>query len=98
MPIFARRCLQRRPLKIYGTGEQTRSFTAVADIVAANLLASDSTTPSGQSFTCASGVAVSIRPEVPGLDPALVPAGLDLARAVLRGQRSLGSGGHDSKV
>jgi UDP-glucose 4-epimerase len=61
VPIFARRCLQRRPLKIYGTGEQTRSFTAVADIVAANLLASDSTTTSGQSFTCASGIAVSIR-------------------------------------
>ena len=39
VPIFVRRCLEGRPLTIYGTGTQTRSFTAVHDVVRANVLA-----------------------------------------------------------
>lgn len=59
--IFARRCLRGLPLTIYGSGAQTRSFTAVRDVVTANLLASESAALSRASFICASGVAVSIR-------------------------------------
>jgi UDP-glucose 4-epimerase len=61
VPIFARRCLEGRPLTIYGTGNQTRSFTAVEDVVRANLLAWESAGTSRQDFNCASGISVSIR-------------------------------------
>ncbi len=61
VPIFARRCLEGRPLTIYGTGDQTRSFTAVEDVVRANLLACEAPGASRQDFNCASGVSVSIR-------------------------------------
>jgi UDP-glucose 4-epimerase len=37
--IFCSRLLEDRPLTIYGTGEQTRDFVYVADVVKANLLA-----------------------------------------------------------
>ena len=33
VPIFARRSLEGRPLTIYGSGAQTRSFTSVRDVV-----------------------------------------------------------------
>lgn len=61
VPIFVRRCLEGRPLTIYGTGTQTRSFTAVHDVVRANVLALASARASYQDFICASGVSVSIR-------------------------------------
>jgi UDP-glucose 4-epimerase len=61
VPIFARRCLEGRPLTIYGTGRQSRSFTAVHDVVRANLLVSESVSASRQDFVCASGVSVTIR-------------------------------------
>jgi UDP-glucose 4-epimerase len=61
VPIFVRRCLEGRPITIYGTGNQTRSFTAVTDIVRANLLASESACTSRTDFNCASGVSVSIQ-------------------------------------
>lgn len=60
VPIFVRRCLEARPLTIYGTGRQTRSFTGVHDIVSANLLAAESARASRQDFICASGVNVTI--------------------------------------
>ena len=39
--IFARRLIDTLPIKIFGTGEQTRDFTFVDNVVAANLLAMD---------------------------------------------------------
>ena len=45
---------------IDGTGEQTRSFTSVHDIVRANLLAADAPLPGVRVISCASGVQVSI--------------------------------------
>lgn len=38
VPIFIRRALAGEPLIVHGDGEQVRCFTAVADVVAANLL------------------------------------------------------------
>lgn len=61
VPIFARRALAGRPLIVHGSGEQTRSFTSVHDVVRANLLAADSPDLSGQVVSCASGVRVSVR-------------------------------------
>jgi UDP-glucose 4-epimerase len=61
VPIFVRRCLEARPLTIFGTGTQTRSFTAVHDVVRVTLLASTSDRMSREDFNCASGLRVSIQ-------------------------------------
>lgn len=39
IPIFVRRALDGRPLRIFGDGKQTRDFLNVSDVVSANLLA-----------------------------------------------------------
>ena len=59
IPIFADRLLRRKPLTIYGDGEQTRDFVSVDDVARANLLAARSTGVSG-AFNIASGVATTI--------------------------------------
>lgn len=41
IPRFVSRCLNGSPPVVYGDGEQTRDFTYVKDVVAANLLAMD---------------------------------------------------------
>ncbi len=61
VPIFARRSLEGRPLVIYGSGRQTRSFTSVHDVVSANLLAARSDQARRRDFICASAISVSIR-------------------------------------
>jgi UDP-glucose 4-epimerase len=61
VPIFARRGLEERPLTIYGSGAQTRSFTSVRDVVEATLLAATSDQMRHESFNCASGISVSIQ-------------------------------------
>jgi UDP-glucose 4-epimerase len=61
VPIFARRGLEGRPLTIYGTGTQTRSFTSVRDVVRVTLLAASSEEMRNEDFNCASGVRVSIQ-------------------------------------
>lgn len=61
VPIFARRCLEGRPLAIYGTGTQTRSFTSVRDVVRTTILAAECDQMKRDHFNCASGVSVSIR-------------------------------------
>jgi UDP-glucose 4-epimerase len=61
VPIFVRRSLEGRPLTIYGTGAQTRSFTSVHDAVRVTLLASTADEMRGEAFNCASASSVSIR-------------------------------------
>jgi UDP-glucose 4-epimerase len=39
--IFSTRLLERKPLTVFGTGEQTRDYVYVGDVVAANLLLTD---------------------------------------------------------
>lgn len=46
VPAFLERALTKRPLPIYGSGEQTRDFVSVADVARANYLAASSK-PSG---------------------------------------------------
>jgi nucleoside-diphosphate-sugar epimerase len=58
--IFARRARQGLPLVVYGDGEQQRSFTSVHDVVGANLLVADRPESRGRTYTCASGIAVTI--------------------------------------
>ena len=52
VPIFVRRCLEGRPLTIYGTGRQTRSFTSVDDVVRVNLLVGESGAARREYFNC----------------------------------------------
>jgi UDP-glucose 4-epimerase len=59
IPIFADRLLRRRPLTIYGDGEQTRDFVSVDDVARANLLAARSSGVAG-AFNIASGVSTTI--------------------------------------
>ncbi len=61
VPIFIKRCEDKRDLTIYGTGEQSRSFTSVLDVVAANLLVAEKADASQQFFNCASGIRVTIQ-------------------------------------
>jgi UDP-glucose 4-epimerase len=61
VPIFIRRCLEGKPLTIYGTGEQVRSFTSVFDVVQANILAAAEPERSRGVFNCASGISVTIQ-------------------------------------
>lgn len=61
VPIFIRRCEERRNITIYGTGEQVRSFTSVADVVATNLLVAEEVAASGEFYNCASAIQVSIQ-------------------------------------
>lgn len=60
VPIFVGRCLEGQPVPIHGTGEQTRSFTSVHDIVRANVLVAESADARQEVFNAASGVSVSI--------------------------------------
>ena len=61
VPIFIRRVLENKPLIIYGTGEQVRSFTSVFDIVKANIIAASEPQARQEYFNCASGIKVSIQ-------------------------------------
>lgn len=58
--IFVRLMLQGKPITIFGDGTQQRSFTAVEDVVKANLLAATSKKSRAQAFNCASGIKVTI--------------------------------------
>jgi UDP-glucose 4-epimerase len=60
VPIFARCCREGRPLPIHGSGEQTRGFTGVRDVVAATIWAAEHDEARGV-YDCCSGVRVSVR-------------------------------------
>ncbi len=61
VPIFARRSAAGEPLTIFGSGEQTRSFTSVRDVVRATIAAATASGMSRQFFNCASGISVTVR-------------------------------------
>ena len=56
---FMRAALEGQPISLYGDGEQTRDFTFVADIVAANRAAGDRGTP-GAVYNIGGGSRVTI--------------------------------------
>ncbi len=56
--LAARRCGE--PLKIHGNGEQTRDFTHVSDVVAANILAMEAPVADGRAINVGAGRNVSI--------------------------------------
>lgn len=58
--IFLRNILEKKDLKIFGHGNQMRSFTWVKDLVEANLCAAVSEKAIGKVYNAASGIQVSI--------------------------------------
>jgi len=53
--IFFKSVLEDQPIRIYGDGQQTRDFTFVSDIVAANLAAAEATGAIGEIFNIGGG-------------------------------------------
>lgn len=60
LPIFVRQATSGPELTIFGSGEQSRSFTSVHDVVRANLAVAESDRAINSFFNCASGIKVSI--------------------------------------
>jgi UDP-glucose 4-epimerase len=60
IPTFVRQALAGRPITVYGTGEQTRCFGFVKDIVGALIKLMDSEEATGQVFNIGSNEEVSI--------------------------------------
>jgi len=59
---FVNRCLQGKGCTIYGTGEQTRDFVFVKDVVRANILAGEApAAAAGQVYNIGSGSRTSVR-------------------------------------
>ncbi len=63
--IFCSRLLDERPLTVFGDGEQTRDYVYVGDVVAANMLASDTELTDGpgldaRAFNVGTGTGTSV--------------------------------------
>lgn len=57
---FLKAALEHQPINIYGDGQQTRDFTFVRDVVAANLAAAIAPSASGQVFNIGGGSRVAL--------------------------------------
>jgi nucleoside-diphosphate-sugar epimerase len=60
IPRFITAMLEGRPPVIYGDGEQSRDFTYIDNVVAANLLAADADDVAGQTFNIACGATITL--------------------------------------
>jgi len=55
IPTFIKRCLEEKPITIYGDGGQSRDLIFVEDVVKANLLAAENKSAAGRVFNICSG-------------------------------------------
>ena len=60
VPRFIRAVDERRPVTVYGDGEQSRDFTYVDNVVVANLLAADTSSVQGEIVNVATGSSVTV--------------------------------------
>ncbi|HET6268082.1 MAG TPA: NAD-dependent epimerase/dehydratase family protein [Acidobacteriota bacterium] len=60
LTIFVTQLLQRKPITIFGDGEQIRDFVSVADVVQANLLAVRNPAAAGQTFNIGTSKGTSV--------------------------------------
>lgn len=63
--MFAQRLMDDRPLRVFGTGEQTRDYVFVGDVARANVLASTAALPAGgpldtRAFNIGTGTPTSV--------------------------------------
>jgi dTDP-glucose 4,6-dehydratase len=61
IPIFTNNALQRKPLTIFGDGEQRREYMHVADVVAAYDLVLNRSDLAGETLNCGTGETISIK-------------------------------------
>lgn len=60
IPTFITSALAKKPLVVYGDGEQTRDFSFVANVVQANLLACEAEGIAGETFNVGGGTQTSL--------------------------------------
>src|SRR5262249_35712586 len=60
VPRFVQQALAGKPITVYGDGEQSRSFTDVADVVAATIAASGHPRAVGEVFNVGTGMEITI--------------------------------------
>ena len=60
IPLFITAALRRKPVTIYGDGEQSRDFCFIDNVVSANLLAAEAPGAAGRMFNIACGEAISL--------------------------------------
>jgi len=60
IPKFITLALAKQPLVVYGDGEQSRDFSFVANVVQANLLASEAEGVAGETFNVGCGAQISL--------------------------------------
>jgi nucleoside-diphosphate-sugar epimerase len=60
IPKFITLALSKKPLVVYGDGEQSRDFSFVANVVQANILACSSTGAAGETFNVGGGEHISL--------------------------------------
>lgn len=60
IPLFITALLENRQPTVYGTGQQSRDFTYIANVVHGNLLAADAEGVAGRSFNVAAGRSVTL--------------------------------------
>ena len=60
VPNFITAALESRPAVVYGDGEQSRDFTHIDNVVAANLLAMEADGASGKAYNIAAGERTSL--------------------------------------
>ena len=73
IPKFITRALAKKPLVVYGDGEQSRDFSFVADVVEANLLACRGREIAGEQFNVGSGEQTSLNQLVQALQEIIDP-------------------------
>ena len=56
VPIFVRRLLDGKPVRIFGDGGQTRDLINIRDVVSANLIASEHPNAAGNIFNVCTGI------------------------------------------
>ena len=56
VPIFVRRLLDGKPVRIFGDGGQTRDLIHIRDVVSANLIASEHPNAAGKIFNVCTGI------------------------------------------
>jgi nucleoside-diphosphate-sugar epimerase len=76
---FLDAAVSRRPLPLYGDGEQVRDFTYVSDVVGATISAADTDVPGGSVFNVSGGSEISINSMI-GLISDVVGYGVDVER------------------
>jgi len=68
IPKFIKQALNNEPITVYGSGEQTRDFTHVSDVVKANILSMETISAHGHEFNIGTGQSTSVNDLIKGIE------------------------------